>query len=507
MNQLKISFINKVELWLISILALIAIFYLLNVIANPQTYNENIHQYDFESRHLVYSYFTNYFLPFTLKYVSLYGCYLLLHFIIVKNLAANVKPIKNIALGIGLLLLTGVVWGLADILVKNYLFYGGNPSGPIVSEIFSKSFTAVFWIYFTYAIYTLLKYSLYSAVNKFKFSNHAINTIEDVIILITFWTAIQLLLNMPGLADDYRIMWVVIVLPAIPVYAYAYGKLIPIVKSKKKDFWYYLYRLTLIAVIIIILLCVGYSLMIGVSKLSIVFLLISFCIALHIVIISTSTWFVYHYRQSKFAEITGLKTALGQSNANLDFLRSQINPHFLFNALNTLYGTALQENADRTGTGIQKLGDMMRFMLQENVQEQISLTREIDYLNNYIDLQKLRTQTSPDIIIDIQIDEQPNGLQIAPMLLIPFVENAFKHGISLRQPSHIKITLHKRDSELLFDVTNTIHPKSGADPEKDKSGIGLKNIQQRLQLLYPNRHDLVIRESAKEFFIHLTIQL
>jgi len=216
----------------------------------------------------------------------------------------------------------------------------------------------------------------------------------------------------------------------------------------------------------------------------------------------------YKSRQANHVEeIKVLKTELGKTDANLNFLKSQINPHFLFNALNTLYGTALQEDAERTSEGIQKLGDMMRFMLQENMQDKILLSKDIDYLKNYIMLQKLRTSTSVDVIIDTQIEEDAGELMIAPMLLIPFVENAFKHGISLQNPSHIKITLHISGSTLYFDVHNSIHIRSENDPEKGESGIGLENVKQRLMLVYPQKHDFTIRENAKEFFIHLTLQL
>lgn len=227
-----------------------------------------------------------------------------------------------------------------------------------------------------------------------------------------------------------------------------------------------------------------------------------------LIIITPVAWRIYKDRRNiKTEEIITLKTELGKSDANLNFLKSQINPHFLFNALNTLYGTALQEKADRTGEGIQKLGDMMRFMLEENIADKILLSKDVDYLNNYIALQKLRTSTSSDVTIETQIEEQTNTLQIAPMLLIPFVENAFKHGISLQSPSHIKITLQTSGNTLYFDVHNSIHSKKDNDPEKLQSGIGLQNVKQRLALLYPNQHELIIRENAKEFFIHLTLQL
>lgn len=96
---------------------------------------------------------------------------------------------------------------------------------------------------------------------------------------------------------------------------------------------------------------------------------------------------------------------------------------------------------------------------------------------------------------------------VTGMLLIPFVENAFKHGISLQEPSHIKITLQTKESTLYFDVQNSIHLKGDNDPEKLQSGIGLQNVKRRLTLLYPNQHELLIRESATTFFIHLTLQL
>lgn len=227
-----------------------------------------------------------------------------------------------------------------------------------------------------------------------------------------------------------------------------------------------------------------------------------------LLIITPISWSIYKNRNAKKTEeIITLKTELGKADANLNFLKSQINPHFLFNALNTLYGTALQEKAERTGEGIQKLGDMMRFMLQENVEDKIMLSKDVDYLNNYIALQKLRTSVSPDISIETQIDEQTSELLISPMLLIPFVENAFKHGISLQSPSHIKITLQTSGHTLYFDVHNSLHPKHENDPEKLQSGIGLQNVKQRLALLYPDQHELIIRQNAKEFFIHLTLQL
>lgn len=217
------------------------------------------------------------------------------------------------------------------------------------------------------------------------------------------------------------------------------------------------------------------------------------------------SWWLFRMRLSRKDEVLVLEKALGRSSANLDFLRSQINPHFLFNALNTLYGTALQENAPRTSEGVQRLGDMMRFMLHENNLEKIELSKEIAYLQNYVALQRLRTSTSEDIKIQVNVDEDDYDHTIAPMLLIPFVENAFKHGISLRKRSWIVVSLSCDENHIYFDAYNSVHPRPDNDPEKASLGIGLNNVKRRLALLYPRKHELSIRQTANEFFVHLTI--
>jgi len=217
--------------------------------------------------------------------------------------------------------------------------------------------------------------------------------------------------------------------------------------------------------------------------------------------------YIYKQQMGHIAKLLNLETALGESSANLAFLRSQINPHFLFNILNTLYGTALVEEAEMTASGIQKLGDMMRFMLHENMQDRILLVREMEYLHHYIDLQKLRTALSGNVTVEHSLQDVENDYKIAPMLLIPFVENAFKHGISLNERSWIRINLYVNDGKLFFDVYNSIHTKSMDDPERNQRGIGLENVKQRLIHLYPDKHELSIRQTNDEYFVHLTIIL
>lgn len=135
---------------------------------------------------------------------------------------------------------------------------------------------------------------------------------------------------------------------------------------------------------------------------------------------------VGYTRQSFVQEKNLLKKQVSSQSAELSGLRSQINPHFLFNALNTLYASSLVEKAERTADGIQKLGDMMRFMFQENNQQRIPLHKEVEYLHNYIAIQRMRIDPTQDVEIRVSIQGPDQELYIAPMLLIPFVENAFK---------------------------------------------------------------------------------
>ena len=206
-----------------------------------------------------------------------------------------------------------------------------------------------------------------------------------------------------------------------------------------------------------------------------------------------------------FVENQQLQTQVLQKSAELSTLRSQVNPHFLFNALNTLYSVAMKEKSETTADGIQKLGDMMRFMLHENNQDRIPLRKEIEYLHNFLDLQRMRLDESHDIEIRVNIQEPEREVYLAPMLLNPFVENAFKHGISLRKPSWVYITLTQDATKLYFKVHNSAHPKSTGDPEKDASGIGLENVRKRLELLYPNRHTLDIQATDHDFFVSLIL--
>ena len=187
--------------------------------------------------------------------------------------------------------------------------------------------------------------------------------------------------------------------------------------------------------------------------------------------------------------------------SELSFLRSQISPHFIFNILNGIVylirsGSKLAEPVTI------KLSELMRYALYQSADDQVPLSQELDYLENYIDLQKIRFGEDVDIRLNTQGNAQ--GQIIEPMLLIPFVENAFKHGVGMVIDPIIDITVQFDEKKLFFEVKNKIGPE-GAEDKDFSSGIGLRNVVRRLELLYPGRHDLDIIPSEEWFKVKLQL--
>lgn len=175
----------------------------------------------------------------------------------------------------------------------------------------------------------------------------------------------------------------------------------------------------------------------------------------------------------------------------LSFLRSQVSPHFLFNTLNNLVSLA-RKKSDLLEPSLLKLSGLLQYMLYESDDEKISVHKEIDYLNNYVELQKLRF--GDDITISF-FNEVPanSSLEVVPMILIPFVENAFKHGVVLIKDPEINIRLVVTGNLLNFSVMNKFNPEQ---EEKDRSsGIGLTNVKRRLDLLYPDSRLEILRDN------------
>lgn len=496
--------INKIEYWAATTLFVFSVFFL---VSGSVSNRWQINQYEFNEAHQQYSYFNNYFVPTLFRYITFYGAYCLLTFVIVPPLSKKKRIILNIILAVGIFYLISLILAATDSWTKGYLFEKYKEE-ELYSKLFQDNALYSLWLLMMFALYTSIKLvAIYLLENSDLIQSKYRVITRDGIYAFILWMIGLFVLLIGKVPQEAVIVLATCSIAGIGLYCYSQYALLPEAFRKAKPFKAYFKKFATIVLLSTLPLFFVLFVLIPGNKEEIALVTCLFNSGFQLLFTAPLSWYLYKHRMTVDYEIKGLQTALGRSTADLHFLRSQINPHFLFNVLNTLYGTALQEKAELTSEGIQKLGDMMRFMLRENMQEKISLNREIEYLNNYIALQTLRTQSSPGILINTEIEEHLGSLQIAPMLLIPFVENAFKHGISLKETSTIRISLLSQDKSLYFDVSNTIHSKNASDPEKDNNGIGLNNVQQRLRLLYPGRHELSIRENGKEFFIHLTIQL
>jgi len=188
-------------------------------------------------------------------------------------------------------------------------------------------------------------------------------------------------------------------------------------------------------------------------------------------------------------------------NSELAFLKNQISPHFFFNTLNNIYAL-ISINAEDSQKAVLKLSKLMRYLLYESEQGNTKLSNEIDFMNNYIDLMRLRM--SEKITLSVSFPKKYTDKTIPPLLFIPFIENAFKHGISNREKSYINISLTASENSLYFICANSII-KSGEESNNAHSGIGLDNVSKRLNLLFPLRHELKINKSDTEFEVLLQI--
>ncbi|OXA96238.1 sensor histidine kinase [Flavobacterium hercynium] len=211
-------------------------------------------------------------------------------------------------------------------------------------------------------------------------------------------------------------------------------------------------------------------------------------------IIRTLTEF-YNNQQNKLIAETH------RTNTELIYLRKQTNPHFLFNSLNSIYSLA-HKKSDLVPDAIVTLSELMRYMLYETDNKTVALENEINYIQNYIELQKLRLNNIEDIVINVHGDTRNKFIE--PLLLISFVENAFKYGTDYKGAAHVKIKIVILENNLDFTIENSIE-NFVKDP--DNSGIGLVNIQNRLDLLYPNAHELIITQENQYFKVHLNLKL
>ncbi len=210
-------------------------------------------------------------------------------------------------------------------------------------------------------------------------------------------------------------------------------------------------------------------------------------------IVSSILWTTYHRLKQTESE---------KLSAQIASLKSQINPHFLFNTLNNIYAIAI-DTSPKAADMVDKLSEMMRYTMKDTQQDFVLLEDEINYISNFIELQKLRLDRS--VKLEYYMLDYIPSLRIAPMLLIPFIENAFKHGVNSEQKSRIKIEISLNKTEFQLTVVNN---KVSVQQElSERSGLGIINTSHRLNLIYPSKHLLVINETEKEFFVSLHINL
>lgn len=190
-------------------------------------------------------------------------------------------------------------------------------------------------------------------------------------------------------------------------------------------------------------------------------------------------------------------------NTELAFLKNQINPHFLFNTLNNIY-SLVQTSVPNGQKAILQLSKLMRYILYETEKGDRFLSQEIDFMKTYIELMKLRI--SDKVSITVSFPEDFNDVAIPPLLFLPFVENAFKHGISYRRPSFVNVQLKTELGKIIFDCSNSIG-NVAEEPLKSDSGIGLENVKKRLTLLYPDRHNLQVFETESTYQVILQIDI
>lgn len=217
--------------------------------------------------------------------------------------------------------------------------------------------------------------------------------------------------------------------------------------------------------------------------------------------IGSALFEVASYANRKEREATEFRSE--KLEAELKFLKSQINPHFLFNALNNIYALTVIKS-DQAPDNLLKLSGMLRYMLYDCKADRVPLGKEIEYLRHFIDLNLLKD--SRGLNVQVELDESRPALSIAPMLLIPFVENAFKHSkVEDRANGWIRIALSTTPDTIRFVVENSL--PDTAHPKDQVGGIGLNNVRRQLELLYPDQHDLLIEPQSDTFRVALTLHL
>ena len=323
-----------------------------------------------------------------------------------------------------------------------------------------------------------------------------------------FWALVFTVMLMAGRDNDFSLLEITRKLINISFYILVVyinlGYLIPKFLNQKNFMTYILLLLAMVAVftpIKVLLLYITYKEVdpreFLVMNQHTIFLLLFMIAAGSTVIKIISDW-QKHQRDRK-----DLETQRMQSE--IKFLKSQINPHFLFNTLNSLYALTLKKS-DKAPEIVIKLSEMMRYMLYESNERRVPLQKEVNYIRNYLAMEGLRQYGHADISFNVEGDITDQT--IAPLIFIPFLENSFKHGLNHQiSDGYVHVIMKVLGNKLLLRITNS-KPAQVLQPiEKTSGGIGLANVQRRLNLLYPNQFKLDIEDNEKEHIVELSLAL
>jgi two-component system LytT family sensor kinase len=218
-----------------------------------------------------------------------------------------------------------------------------------------------------------------------------------------------------------------------------------------------------------------------------------------------TTFFYILEEWIRFQDVTIKMKAIESEKiqSELQALKAQINPHFLFNTLNNIYSHSL-DNSPKTPKMILRLSELMSYILYECHDEKVPLSNELHFIKNYLELEKLRFEDQ--IIVETVIETPNPEHRIVPLLLIPFLENAFKHGgTSFRSKMYVKVKIYSDDQLISFEVANSINSENKGVSAK-VGGLGIENVQKRLELLYPEKHKLSIIKTENEFKVELKLE-
>ncbi|HWB25890.1 MAG TPA: sensor histidine kinase [Chitinophagaceae bacterium] len=214
--------------------------------------------------------------------------------------------------------------------------------------------------------------------------------------------------------------------------------------------------------------------------------------------LSTATRITQQWRET---EKRAVKAEADKANAELSFLKAQINPHFLFNTLNNIYSLAVRQN-ENTAASIMKLSNIMRYVTDEVNRDFVSLQSEVECITDYIDLQRLRLNKK--VLVDFSVTGNTEGKRIPPLVLMTFIENVFKYGISSHESSVIIIKLFAEEKSITFFCQNKLF---ATERKAERTGIGIINTKQRLEHMYPNRYLLNITTGDGFYTVQLTLQI